>query len=1097
LRKAGKVVGYTILGILLLFVIVWVALQIPQVQTFVVRKATQSLSEKLNTTVRINRVNIDFFKTIVLEGIYLEDQKQDTLLYAGELRVNLAVLSLMNKTIHVNDIALENALVNISRAPKDSTYNFAFIPEAFASSDTNAQDTTASAWKFDLSEVNLQKVRFVLNDQYEGNELNMALNSFVLDVETLGLEEQFPKINDISIDGLQLAFAQPQPEADTLAAIAAETTKLDTLAGSVKKAIADDTLQNNATQQADSVKTPFNDSGYRLAISNFNIRNTHLRYDVKGAPEAEKGMDFSHLDIRNLVLEIANIRVGANDFALAVNNFAFQEKSGFDLQEFALNFQADMPMVQAELQRFRTANSVLDNGLLVRMQSIDDTDNFLDNLHLNATFDQDSLGMRDLAYFTNALDTLPALDGQHVFLHGGLRMDGTNATINHLRAAVNDANYVVINGRADNIDNLQEMRLDLGMQPLQINPGFVASFVPAGTLPPEIFKLGNIQLRTNLTGMLRNMRGDINLQTAAGQAAMNFKAGTDTSFNNNWIDATLTLDQLDLEKLLGPESNMGKVSLTAQVDGRRSGKVIDVNSAAVNVKSFRYNQYTYQNIRLNGSYLNEVAKAKVVSQDRNLQASIVAIADLGKKQPGFNVRADILELDLNALNFTEDTLTIRTGLIADIKGTDPEQMIGDAIISNLVVQKPTRALTMDSLILAINNTPEFKYISLRSDILSAKINGHFNFPELPIALNLFVQKYITTYAVGPEQLKNDQSVHFEMVVPANPAMIEGLVEGLGIPQPININGNFNSATSQLVLYGNMPQLFYNEQVINNFLLNIRTDQELLRFDARAESIKVSDNLVIPSPRINTVIEEDDLKFNIRLAAEDAKSRLDLNGRFRIKQDTFMLDFDPSDIYYENKRWMLSETGHITYAPEYLQINDFMLRQQDQVIAINSRDVGGGKSALHLSLANISIAEAMELAGQQDLGLSGIIYGEAEVTDMFGAPILETLVQIDTLKVEDSPIGHVALEADRNAEGGIALEALVNGPYNNIDVAGSYFPAQEKDNLSLDIKIDQITLEQFDNFVKDFITEMRGNLHCRYPGTWLCIRPSCQWRAGIR
>jgi hypothetical protein len=465
----------------------------------------------------------------------------------------------------------------------------------------------------------------------------------------------------------------------------------------------------------------------------------------------------------------------------------------------------------------------------------------------------------------------------------------------------------------------------------------------------------------------------------------------------------------------------------------------------------------------------------MASKDRNLQASIVAIADLGQKQPGFNVRADILEVDLNALNFTEDTLTIRTGLIADIKGTDPNQMVGNALISNLVVQKPTRALTMDSLILAVNNTKEFKDISLRSDILSAKVNGRFSFEELPLAIDLFVQKYITTYEVGPEQLKNDQNVHFEMVMPANPSLVEGMVEGLNIAQPISINGNFSSSTSQLLLFGSIPKVYFNDQVVNDFVLDVRTDQDKLRFDARAESIKVSDSLIIPKPRINTILEEDDLRFNLRLAAEDADSRLDLNGRFRIKQDTFLIDFDPSDIYLKKNRWMLAETGQIIYAPEFLQVNEFMLRQQDQVIAVNSRDVGGGKSALHLSLANINIAEALELVGQQDLALSGIIYGEAEVTDMFGAPILETLLQIDTLKVDNNPIGHVALEADRNAEGGIGMVGLINGASNDVNVAGSYFPAQEKDNLSLDVKINKITLEQFNNFVKDFVTEMRGNL----------------------
>ncbi len=1057
-----------------MFAVVWGALQTPQVQNFVVHKVTNNLSKKLNTRLEIKRVDIDFFKTIVLEGIYLEDQKKDTLLFANELRVNLGILSLLNKTIHVNELGLQGALVNLNRPANDSTYNFAFIPEAFASTDTTT-DTTSSAWDFDLSEVNLQKVRFVMDDQYEGTDLAVGFNSFMVDIQTLGLADKYPKINDITVDGLNVAFAQPQAEADTLADIAAQTTKLDTLAGAVAKVAEGDTLQKYAGGEKDSVTSPFNDSGYRLTVNDFTIRNTNIQYDVKGAPEAPKGMDFSHMGIQNLLLEIADIEVGVNDFSLNVNNFSFKEKSGFDLQQLALAFKANMPGMVVDLQNFQTAHSSLNDGIRVDIASINDAANLLQSLQVNGSFSNDSLAMQDLAYFTTSLDSFPALAGKYLYLNGSLQLDGTDAKLTNLTAALNEQNRLTLNGTASNIYNLAEMRIDLGISPLRTSSGFIAGFVPKGTLPPEFMKLGTMELRANVSGMLRNMQGNMNLQSGAGRTGLNFKAGTDTSFNNNWADATLTVNGLDLEKFLGKASNMGRVSLTAQVNGRRSGEDIDVSSAKVNLKSLQYNKYTYQNIRLNGSYINEVAKATLASDDRNLQASIVAIADMAKKSPHFNVKADILDVDLHALNFTTDTLSIRSGIIADITGTDPNQMVGDAIISNLLVQKPTQAITMDSLILAVNNTPEFKDISVRSDIASAKINGAFSFEELPLAINLFIKKYLTTYEVGPEQLKNDQSVNFEMAIGANPALIEGMVEGLNIAQPIDIKGSFTSANSQLILNGSMPKVDFNEQSITNFLLDINTNDDKLRFDARAESIKVSDSLVIPVPRINTVIDEDNLQFNVQLAAEDAESRLNLNGRFRIKKDTFIVDFEPSEIFLKNNRWDLSETGHVAYAPNYVVVNNFMLRQQNQVIAADSRDIGDGKQAIHLSLANINIAEMLELVGQQALGLSGTIFGEAEVKDVFGAPVLETLVQIDTLKVNESAIGHVSLEADRNAEGGIGMQAAIQGKANDVNAAGSYFPARDTNNVSLDVNINKITLEQFSTFVKDYVTEMRGNL----------------------
>ncbi len=262
----------------------------------------------MGTTFRITGVDIDFFKTIVLEGIYLEDLRKDTLLYADELRVNIGLLSLMNKKVTVNLIGLEDATINLYKAQGDSAFNYAFIPAAFASSDTTAKDTTASPWTFDLEEVNLAKVKLTFQDEDQGNDLRLSLSELDIDLKTLGLQDQYAKVNSIEVDGLKAYFAQTKAESDSLVATAAETAKLDTLTGAVKKAVAD-TLDEQFASKGDTVHSAFNDSGWRLALGELNFRNTDLKYDVVDAKPAAKGMDFSHLSIEDLLLQISDVAV--------------------------------------------------------------------------------------------------------------------------------------------------------------------------------------------------------------------------------------------------------------------------------------------------------------------------------------------------------------------------------------------------------------------------------------------------------------------------------------------------------------------------------------------------------------------------------------------------------------------------------------------------------------------------------------------------------------------------------------------------------------------------------------------------------------------
>ena len=65
----------------------------------VVQRVTEYLSLKLNTKCkRIKAITVRSPKKIVLEGVFMEDQHQDTLLYAGEIKSGLKAVQCIKKT---------------------------------------------------------------------------------------------------------------------------------------------------------------------------------------------------------------------------------------------------------------------------------------------------------------------------------------------------------------------------------------------------------------------------------------------------------------------------------------------------------------------------------------------------------------------------------------------------------------------------------------------------------------------------------------------------------------------------------------------------------------------------------------------------------------------------------------------------------------------------------------------------------------------------------------------------------------------------------------------------------------------------------------
>jgi len=76
-----------------------VAIQLPAVQNWAVQKGTAWLSKKIGSRVALANLRVEFPKTIVLEGLYVETPApaQDTLLQVGSLKVDIGMWGLLKK----------------------------------------------------------------------------------------------------------------------------------------------------------------------------------------------------------------------------------------------------------------------------------------------------------------------------------------------------------------------------------------------------------------------------------------------------------------------------------------------------------------------------------------------------------------------------------------------------------------------------------------------------------------------------------------------------------------------------------------------------------------------------------------------------------------------------------------------------------------------------------------------------------------------------------------------------------------------------------------------------------------------------------------
>ena len=136
----------------------FLAVTAPPVQTWLAHRVSTYLSKELHTRVYVDKVSLRFFKSMVLKGVYIADLHQDTLIYAGELSVDLNDISTKNHILDIHELKLKDGGFYLREYHGEKGNNLDFIIDYFTVADT--ADTSSSRLKITCENLKLENARF-------------------------------------------------------------------------------------------------------------------------------------------------------------------------------------------------------------------------------------------------------------------------------------------------------------------------------------------------------------------------------------------------------------------------------------------------------------------------------------------------------------------------------------------------------------------------------------------------------------------------------------------------------------------------------------------------------------------------------------------------------------------------------------------------------------------------------------------------------------------------------------------------------------------------------------------------------------------------
>ena len=192
IKRTLRVSAWILLSLFLFTIILVYAIRLPAFQTWIVQRAASYLSAELQTTVRLDKIQIEFFRTLSIHGLYVEDQQGDTLLHASEISTIIELFSPGNNKIYLSGVSVIDATFKLQKYKGQKGLNLNFIIEYF---DSGKKDTASSVqFDFNPGDIKLENVVFV----YRDNRHNDPRDG--IDFEDIRLENLHAAISEVRFD---------------------------------------------------------------------------------------------------------------------------------------------------------------------------------------------------------------------------------------------------------------------------------------------------------------------------------------------------------------------------------------------------------------------------------------------------------------------------------------------------------------------------------------------------------------------------------------------------------------------------------------------------------------------------------------------------------------------------------------------------------------------------------------------------------------------------------------------------------------------------------------------------------------------------------
>ncbi len=796
-KRLGRSLRYLFAAmatLIALFLILVLLLNIPLVQNAVVHYVTEKMSENLGAKVSIDEIQLRFFKTVSVRGIYIEDLNRDTLVYAQELDIDIGILSLLSKKLEVNSLTLQKTKIDLHRNGSDSVYNYQFIIDGLAGGES---DTSTSAWTIGIGKLRLQNVLFEQYDEVSKFSLYADVGSLVVYADNIDIAEKEISLRQIGLGETRFEYRDFH-----------ENDPVDSL----------DLNEDDSIRGVQTLQFPGLD--WDLTVYQLRVDQGAFVYDVAAAPRSARALNFQHLDLDAIDLALDHLHWGPEVMEVDLENASLEDASGFELDQLEADFSMAGQYIHVDDFSLVTPESKVNSTTHLDFNYYSDLRSFVDSVIISAEFTDSEISYTDLNYLVPQLKKLPYLDmslDQKILVDGTVEGTVDRLTINDLLVRVEDLVVLDLDGKVNGVTtsnpdvdlkinevstshaNLEQLTRGLelpdGLSPwgrfflsgnvtgkfddlygrsitleTESVTRFEGSFHIAGLpriektvfdlnvielrsvsndldgfsetgMPNAMDSLGQFFFRGNFLGTIYDFKVDGELISDAGNIDTNVDMEFASDFSNAEYSGDIFTDSFHIAKVFGLES-LGYLSMNVHSYGQGLDFTNLKTVVMGEVGHFDFNGYSYQGLQLDGRFDKKQFAGHAEIDDENIKFDFEGVINLADTLSKFRFRSVIDTIDFRALNLMDQELAMSARVNSDFRGNGYLNMKGDVLIRELTLSNLNHTYKTDSIYIASDNSVATqKKITVESEILSGFIEGDYNLVNLPALFRDYANEY--------------------------------------------------------------------------------------------------------------------------------------------------------------------------------------------------------------------------------------------------------------------------------------------------------------------------------------------------------------------